>query len=132
MNADHTHPLDEDTTPANGFDAHARACHGASLQRLSARAQARLAQARRPAVQPAPHPRAAWAVPTAFAAIAVLAIAMQLRPAPRGTAAATPPVATVATTDAASPDPAAALDENPDFYLWLASNDDTLPTTPEY
>lgn len=148
MNADHTHPSNEASAPANGgpdasaagtqahvdaaFDGLARACHDASLQRLSARAQARLAQARRPAARPAPRHRAAWAVPTVLAAVAVLAIVLQWRPDPSGAAPATGPAVAVTTSDAASSDPAAALDENPDFYLWLASTDDTMPTTPEY
>ncbi|TWI14038.1 hypothetical protein [Aerolutibacter ruishenii] len=134
MNANHT--LDENPMAAPGddtaFDARARACHGASLQRLSARTQARLAQARRPAAQPAPRHGAAWAVPTVFAAIAALAITAQLRTDPRTPPPATGPATALASGDTASSDPAAALDENPDFYLWLASADDVMPTNREY
>lgn len=146
MNADHTHPSKAAMALANGgpqanasrahvdavFDAHARACHDASLQQLSPRTQARLAQARRPTARRAPPHRAAWAVPVMVAAIAVLAIAVQWRTDPRGAVPVGTPAVAVADPDAASADPAAALDENPDFYLWLASADGAMPTTPEY
>ena len=140
MNADHTQKLNEGTNRMLGggpdagvdgrFDAVARSHHAASLERLSARAQARLTQAQRAAARPVfPH-RPAWLVPTVFAAVAVLAIAVQLRPEPTSVPADTPDVA-LATADAGA-DPTAPLDENPDFYLWLASTDDAMPATPEY
>lgn len=114
------------------FDATARSCHDASLRRLSPRAQARLAQAARRAQGRELRHRLAWAVPTVFAAVAVLAIALQLRPEPTGVPAPQAPDVATTTSDGAAADPAAALDENPDFYLWLASTDDVMPTNPEY
>jgi hypothetical protein len=114
------------------FDTLARACHDASLRRLSPRAQARLAQAPRPAQRRDLRHRPAWALPTVFAAVAVLAIALQLRPEPAGAPAPQAPAVATTSSDGAAADPAAALDENPDFYLWLASTDDVMPTTPEH
>lgn len=114
------------------FDAYARASHGASLQRLSPRAQARLAQARQPDSRRDARHRAAWALPMVLAAIAVLAVAMQLRPPPAAVPAPRVSAVTPDTADGASGDPAVALDENPDFYLWLASSDDVMPTTLEH
>lgn len=144
MNADHTRvptrPVERlrgdpaDLSADMHFDDIARACHGTSLQRLSGRAQARLAQAQRPAA-PAPgatQHRLAWGLPAVFATLAVLAVAVQLRPHPSMTPTTPAPAVAVTGNDAASGDPAAALDENPDFYLWLASSDDVMPTTPEY
>lgn len=141
MNADHTQPMNEIDPLAGGsagaaldvhFDAIARTRHAHSLERLSARTQARLAQARGGIARPVLRQRPAWALPTVFAAIAVLAIAVQLRPQP-ATAPAVPSADTaVATAVTTSTDPAAVLDENPDLYLWLASTDDVMPTTPEY
>ena len=127
MNADQ---LPTASTEAR-FDALARACHEASLQRLSPRTQARLAQARRPA-SGIRAPRLAWALPAAFAAVAVLAIAVQLRQPPTGAPTGQAPAVVAASTDGATNDPATTLDENPDFYLWLASNDAVMPSTPEY
>lgn len=114
------------------FDAHARAWHEASLQQLSARTHARLAQARRPGARPAPRHRAAWAVPTVFAAVAVLAIALQWSPAPQGVPPTPATAIWQAGAEGAPSELASALDENPDFYLWLASTDDPMPSTAEY
>lgn len=142
MNADRTRPMNDSARPVADatadaardvrFDAIARARHAHSLERLSARSQARLAQARGPAARPMLRQRPAWALPTVLAAIAVLAIAVQLRPKPATAPAATPAEAALVTTGTTSPDPAAVLDENPDLYLWLASTDDVMPTSPEY
>lgn len=142
MNADRTQPVNESERPVAGdtaeaaldvrFDAIARARHAASLERLSARTQARLAQAQRPATRPVLRQRPAWALPTVLAAIAVLAIAVQLRPEPATAPAAPSADAALVVAGTTSTDPAAVLDENPDLYLWLASTDDVMPTSPEY
>lgn len=142
MNAKGTPPMNETDRPTAGstpetaldvrFDAIARAHHAVSLEALSARTQARLAQARRPAAPPALRQRPAWALPTVLAAVAVLAIAIQLRPEPATAPAAPSAEAALVTTGTSSTDPAAVLDENPDLYLWLASTDDVMPTPPEY
>lgn len=128
--ADRQRPLADDAR----LDALARTLHGTALQQLSPRTRARLAQAaRHPAAARAlrPHPRPAWAVPVAFAALAVLAVALRLQPeAPRAPIAV--PVVASAPAPGTTSDPAAALDVNPDFYLWLASTDDVLPSAPEH
>lgn len=142
MNADRTQPMNETAPPVEAgtadasldvrFDALARARHAASLERLSARTQARLAQGRRPAARPVLRQRPAWALPAALATMAVLAIAIQLRPQPASAPATTAVAAAPMATGTPSTDPAAVLDENPDLYLWLASTDDVMPTSPEY
>ncbi|GAB1597120.1 hypothetical protein [Lysobacter claricitrinus] len=128
----------------DAFDARARSVHAASLDRLSARVNAQLAQRRRAALEGesrrASHGVLRWAgVATAGLA---LALVVQLRPpgsgpvaphaggvATRSTAvvpAAQPRIAavtpspasrlpTAADADVVAPD----LSEDPEFYLWL-------------
>ena len=105
----------------NPFDAAMRAHHNASLQQLSPRTRAQLAQRRNAAlrgerVAPAHGMRYAAA---GFAAICALAIGLQfgIMPAPGN------PVATgIASTTTSSTD-TTMLDEDPEFYAWLASAD---------
>lgn len=107
----------------DAFDRHARRAHAASLDALSPRVQAQLAQRRRAALAATPAsgrglPRWGWA--GALAAVGALAIGLQLRapdPAPAGPAIAT------ASTEALPADPGGVLAEDPDFYLWLASRE---------
>ncbi|MGH8084746.1 MAG: hypothetical protein ACREPV_05670, partial [Lysobacter sp.] len=77
----------------------------------------------------------------AVAATAALVLALQLRPAtpepaPTPALAAAPGPAERASQhaelDRELEDMLAALDENPDLYLWLAANDDALPPPSEY
>jgi hypothetical protein len=93
-----------------------RAAHAESLARLSPRVQAQLAQ-RRQAALAAPRtsrPALGWALAT----LAVCAVAIGVfRPAER---APTPATLAGTTTVAPAPD---TLEDNPDFYLWLASRD---------
>lgn len=137
MTADHTTPATSRPAPAVAdganarLDAWARASHEASLRHLSPRAHARLAQARGPA-RSRPRRAGTWAWTTAFAAIAVLAVALQLKPDPNVAPVPHAPAMATAAPDGIGGDPVAALDENPDFYLWLASTDDVMPDTPEY
>jgi hypothetical protein len=101
------------------FDAAMRQLHESAVDRVSGRTRLQLQQAPRmePATSPARPHRFAWPLAASFAAVLALMVGMQLwnEPAP---APAAP--ATVADTDA---DIDAVLDENPDLYLWLASND---------
>jgi hypothetical protein len=120
------------------FDARIRAAHDASLAHLSARTRAQLQQRRRAALadasREAPTPlRFAW--PVAMACVlGVLAIALHLRPAAVAPPAAGTPVVAAASTTApprnavlpANGDTTAAyaaLDESPDLYVWMASDD---------
>jgi hypothetical protein len=138
-----------------GFDARVRAVHDASLERLSPRVQAQLAQRRRAALQGTHARRVRGLLPWAGVATAGLALALvvQLRPpgiAPR----AAPPVASATAVAPARPpaapvraEPARAvavdtrmasradadaiapdLTQDPEFYLWLG---DTRPTNAE-
>ena len=107
------------TAPHDTFDARLQAAHSASLGHLSPTVQAQLAQRRRRAFAAQghdhAHPALGWGVATL--AVAVVAIGM-FRTAHRPDA---PTLA--ASTSAATP--ADTTDDNPDFYLWLASNDAT-------
>ena len=103
------------------FDAAVRSAHAASLDHLSPRVHAQLAQRRRAALagkarHASPWWRAAWPI-AAAAAIGALAIGLQVRaPVP----APSPVVATAPTDPATTYD---TLDESPDLYVWLASDD---------
>ena len=103
-----------------GFDRALRQHHAEAVERLSPRVRAQLAQRRNAAlrgerVAPARGMRYAAA---GFAAICALAIGLQfgMMPAP-GTPAAGIASGTASSTDATM------LDEDPEFYAWLASAD---------
>ncbi|HEU4774100.1 MAG TPA: hypothetical protein VFS82_06220 [Lysobacter sp.] len=121
------------------FDQAARARYASALEHLSPAVRVRLQQARQTASQTAPKPDrrpVAWAW-VGSAAVLSLIVGLQLRHAPAGHQPAAP--LTVRSMDN-QPAPAiddevagmlAALDENPDFYLWLAANDSALPPPSE-
>ena len=117
-----THETDQHAGRDAAFDAAARSAHAASLEHLSPRVRAQLVQRRRAALagnRGTPRPlRAAWPI-AAAAAVVALAIGLQVR-APTS-APATATVAATAPTDAATTYDT--LDENPDLYVWLASDD---------
>ena len=120
-----THDHNQHSDDQRTFDEALRQRHGTAVAHVSARTQAQLQQRRRAALSASapgrPHTtmrRFAWPVATSFAAILALAVGMQLRQDP----VAPMPVATVADDDDLGAS-FAALDENPDFYLWLASSD---------
>lgn len=107
----------------DAFDRAMRDLHAQALTQVSPRTRDRLHAARAAARLHAPGHSLRWALATGLAAVFALAIGLQSRdpssPAPERTAAIqAPDYGAVAT-----------LDENPDLYLWLASNDDTLPAT---
>lgn len=122
------------------FDLEARQLHAQALRHLSPQVRRRLRDARRASATSAPpQHRLGWLL-AGGAVAAVLVLALQLRP--------TAPKPAPAPVLAAAPDPAerasqraeldrelddmlAALDENPDLYLWLAANDDALPPPSE-
>lgn len=125
------------------FDQASRACHTQSLDQLSPRARARLRAARQAAVRPAPARRGfGWALAGGMAVLALVAT-LQLQRPPTA-AGPEPQLARAPVPSPPMPRPGtglepddevasllAALDENPDFYLWLASSDDALPPPPE-
>ena len=101
------------------FDAAMRQLHESAVDRVSGRTRLQLQQApRTPATSAARPQRLAWPLAASFAAVLALMVGMQLWNEPAPAPAAAP--ATVADADA---DIDAVLDENPDLYLWLASND---------
>ena len=118
MNANHDRPLDDSM-----FDAALRAHHQASLERMSPRAQAQLAQRRNAALRGDGTRRGhgfRYAA-AGFAALFALAIGLRFQTAPG-------PIVPAPTTGiaAASTADATMLDEDPEFYAWLASSDAQL------
>lgn len=108
------------------FDQAMRELHAQAVTNVSSATRARLRAARRglPAASDSRRGHG-WIVASGCAAVFALAIALQLQPRP----ASQPAIPAVAQAPVAyDADTAmAALDENPDLYLWLASNDDALP-----
>lgn len=119
MNADHR--------GSGSLDLGARAAHAASLDHVSPRVQAQLAQRRRAALSPrAASRRTAWPWATAAVAGVALVFALQLRMPMPDAGPTTPPGATEPVRIAAVEIPPVAdtlLAEDPDLYLWLASNE---------
>jgi len=109
------------------FDAAMRAVHLQALEHVSPQVRRRLRAAR---AAPGHAPRAlGWGLASGGAALFGLVVALQLHAPPEHPRASAPAVAT--TTAAPAPDvpiALAALEQNPDFYLWLASNDNAMPT----
>jgi hypothetical protein len=119
----------------HAFDQAMRRIHLQAVEQVSPATRTRLRVARQAATTPgAARERRrgpGWVLASGFAAVFALAIGLLLRPPPQAPAAALPPpeVATV-TAPAYDADTAlAVLDENPDLYLWLASNDDAMPAS---
>lgn len=113
------------------FDAALRVHYQASLQHLSARAQAQLTQRRNTALRGQAHsakPAHRLRFVTAgFAAAAALALGLQFHPAEKipTSPVASPAVAHVATDKGTVSRSASKpiLEEDPDFYAWLNSPD---------
>lgn len=102
------------------FDAAMRQLHGTATGRISGRTRLQLQQlplAASPA-RPASR-RFGWPLAASFAAVLALMVGLQLRHEPAPLPATT---AVTAVADSGE-DIDLALDENPDLYLWLASND---------
>lgn len=118
------------------FDSRMRALHADAVIQVSPRVRHRLRVARGAASTASPASRFGWPAAGAFAAALVLAVALPLRPPPQSPSSTTAPSAERSAASAAStpraltaPDEAtvptsiAVLEESPEFYLWLASND---------
>ena len=136
-----------DTFEQHDFDQRARMLHRHALAGVSPKVLARLREARHAATAPTPGHSALMRRPLGWllagggvAAAMALMLALQLQPtAPEP--ATSPRLANVvqqptdpaerasdhAALDSEIEGMLAALDENPDLYLWLAANDDTLP-----
>ena len=105
------------------FDAAMRQLHQSAVDRVSGRTRLQLQQAARTtsAASPARPHRLAWPLATSFAAALALMVGLQLWNEPAPTPA-TPAAVAVSNADADA-EIDVVLDENPDLYLWLASND---------
>ncbi|HEY0661219.1 MAG TPA: hypothetical protein VGD21_07870 [Lysobacter sp.] len=124
-----TETRDGSPVATNGFDDAMRRLHADALAQVSAPTRARLRAARTGATGAANRTQrgVGWALASGFAAVFAVVIGLQLR-APAPTVVAPSPIATT-TADNANYDidtAVATLDENPDLYLWLAANDDSL------
>ena len=106
------------------FDDALRARHAASLAQLSPRVRAQLAQRRNAALRGQAARPAHWVryAAAGFAAVCALAIGLvQFRtPVPDAPPATVAGIATTAVSGTTM------LDEDPEFYAWLASNDARL------
>ena len=129
---------DSDDAGGTRFDQAARRLHTDALSTVSPLVRSRLQQARGAATLARPEPRGGiwtWAGSTAVLALA-LGVGLQFERSPARTPDSPLSAATVTDidrtvgrvqeNDAEVSNLLAALDENPDFYLWLASNDDAL------
>lgn len=122
-----------DPQAATAFDRHARALHAAAIEQVPTRALHQLRMRRR-AAAPAPARVPArirgWSVATACAAVFAVAVGVRMVPSEAPVAVmAAAGAPSSATTAALADDPidaVASLDEDPDFYLWLASSDAQL------
>lgn len=112
--------------PDNTFDRAMRELHAQALTQVSPRTRVRLRAARTGAAHRAPTQGLRWALATGVVAVFALGIGLQQW---RGPSSTTDVPTQIAALDAADYGAVAMLDENPDFYLWLASNDDSLPAT---
>lgn len=111
------------TDDSTHMDDTLRGHHRASLEQLSPRVRAQLAQRRHAALRgPLPHRRFQLGYAAAgVAAVCALAVGIQVRTPP------SQPVSAAASGAAATVTPASTystvLDQDPDFYAWLASSD---------
>ena len=115
------HDQDPGTT---GFDAHLRRLHAQAVERVSPRTLVQLRAQRAPSPLPSARPRHAWPLATTCA-IALVAGGLLLRHpgSTRPDEAVPARTAPVPANDNESGDVYATLDESPELYLWLASND---------
>lgn len=119
MNAGHDHPRED-----HGFDARLRQLHGQAVDHVSPRLLLQLRPQRGAARAPAKPRLHAWPL-AATCAIALVAGGLFLRhPSWQATPTSPTQTAPVFITTDSDPDGVyAALDESPELYLWLASND---------
>lgn len=120
------------------FDQTVRALHRDAVAHVSPAVRRRLQSARAPAATGPLRSRFGWAVASALTAVFVLTVALPLERTAStstdaiagavGEASPTPiePGPVVTPIEPGAPASIAALEESPDFYLWLASNDAAL------
>ena len=106
------------------FDHDMQQLHAAAVSHLSPQTLARLRAARHGLAESAPQRGHSWRWITASAFSAVLAVAIGVQFLPQSqTPPSVQPVATTTYDSAYTGSTTTALDENPDLYLWLASQD---------
>lgn len=121
------HPPGDGMTDAGQarFDQAIRARHALAVERLSPQLRAQLAQRRHAALRGTPaRTPATWGLRHGIAGLAVvgmLALGLQFRPIVPDAA----PVPAIAASSPKAP-PNTILDEDPEFYAWLASADARL------
>jgi anti-sigma-K factor RskA len=109
----------------DSFDQALRRQHAIAVARISPQVRAQLAQRRNAALrgETARRGNGMRYAAASFAAVCALAIGLQFGLAPNRTTPATPPgIASIATGAADT----TMLDEDPEFYAWLASSDAQL------
>lgn len=125
-------PMNDSRNDDARFDQAMRALHAQSLASVSSGTRARLRVARHAAAAPAgvrePRRGFGWVLASGCAALFALVIGLQLRPTPTPVAPTAQPAIAAAPALYDADSAMAVLDENPDLYLWLASNDDAMPS----
>ena len=110
--------MKHDDFDEGGFDARLRQHHAEAVAKLGASTRVQLRLGLRQALAgPRPWPVPPWALATAAALLLALGLQWHARQGQPGPVA---PAHIVATDDVAT---GFSYDDNPDFYLWLASND---------
>ena len=128
---DHGHPAHDRPGHAHdGVDRAVRALHAAAVAHVSAATMAQLHR-RRHAALATPGTRASrvrgWPLAAGLASLAVVALGLGFGLRSTGDAIPAQPVLATAAGDGDTlEDAITGLDENPDFYLWLASRDADL------
>ena len=129
MNTGHDNDMHDDDTHDKGtrdFDARLRRCHAQAVDRVSPRTFVQLRPQRAASRSPNARTRLhAWPL-AATCAIALVAGGLFLHQNPTQDPAenvTAQPATLIASTDNDPGDVYAALDESPELYLWLASND---------
>jgi anti-sigma-K factor RskA len=119
-------------SPANedhAFDRRMRALHGAALDHVSPSTRTRLRLGRDAATRTGATAKrvGGWRWAAAGLASAVFAVALGLQFLPADAPRETPtPLADATLYESDYPGSLAALDENPDLYMWLASDAEPL------
>lgn len=124
MNGDRPHPPQRNAWPDDAFDDGLRARHRDAVENVSPRVQAQLHQRMCALRTPAAgllRKQPAWRFALAASLAVVFAFAMHRRVANDNSSPSVPPVAANASNDTG--ELVATLDETPDLYLWLASDD---------
>jgi hypothetical protein len=103
------------------FDRALRAIHSDAVSNVSARTHAQLRQRLRSATRPAPSTRHGWQMASALVALALMAGAYWRMT----TLPDVPPPAAIATHATDNGDLVAVIDETPDLYVWLDSDEAT-------